>query len=64
MCADVAIRDSFTIKQTSSSLVWSKCTGPDGNAGILNANFRPIIQGNGGTYDVKGATWNLVWRKC
>jgi hypothetical protein len=30
----------------------------------LNVNARPVIQGNGGDYDVKSATWSLQWRKC
>ncbi|KAF2751572.1 hypothetical protein M011DRAFT_474025 [Sporormia fimetaria CBS 119925] len=66
VCHDTAIADAFTLRSTNppATLNWSKCTGGDGNPGILNVNFRPVVQGNKGSYDVKSATWGLVWRKC
>ncbi|KAF2278001.1 uncharacterized protein EI97DRAFT_374387 [Westerdykella ornata] len=64
VCTDVDFKDSFTLRQKTSTLNWSKCTGADGNPGILNVNFRPVVQGKAGSYDVKSATWQLVWRKC
>jgi hypothetical protein len=64
VCTDNDIKDSFTLKQTTNSPVWSKCTGGDGYPGTLNVNLRPVVQGNAGSYDVKSATWHLVWRKC
>ncbi|EDU42359.1 conserved hypothetical protein [Pyrenophora tritici-repentis Pt-1C-BFP] len=47
-----------------ASDTWSKCTGADGDPGILNINFRPIVQGNYGSYDFKSAVWKLEWRTC
>lgn len=64
VCTDNDLKDSFTLRQTTNSPVWSKCTGPEGNPGILNVNFRPVVQGNAGSYDVKSATWQLLWRQC
>ncbi|KAF2714660.1 hypothetical protein K504DRAFT_367652 [Pleomassaria siparia CBS 279.74] len=63
-CTGPEIRDSFTLRQSTNDLKYSKCTAGDGNPGILNVNFRPVISGKDGTYNVKSATWNLVWRQC
>ncbi|KAF2248174.1 hypothetical protein BU26DRAFT_429037 [Trematosphaeria pertusa] len=63
-CTGPAIKDAVTIKSSTNDLTWSKCTGADGNPGILNVNFRPVVQGASGTYDFKQASWGLVWRKC
>jgi hypothetical protein len=63
-CAGPDIKDYVTVKSSTTDLKWSKCTGDDGNPGILNVNARPVVQGNAGTYDIKQATWGLQWRKC
>ncbi|KAF2677897.1 hypothetical protein K458DRAFT_318418 [Lentithecium fluviatile CBS 122367] len=63
-CAGPELKDSVTIRSSTSDLSWSKCTGADGNPGILNVNARPVVQGNAGSYDFKQVTWGLVWRKC
>jgi hypothetical protein len=63
-CAGPEIRDSFTLRQSTDAPKFSKCTGDDGNPGILNVNARPVISGNDGAYNIKSATWNFVWRKC
>jgi len=63
-CAGPEIRDSFTLRQSTNDLKWSKCTGSDGNPGTLNVNARPVISGNDGQYSIKSTTWGLVWRKC
>ncbi|KAF2634095.1 hypothetical protein P280DRAFT_414544 [Massarina eburnea CBS 473.64] len=63
-CAGPDIKDYVTVRSSTNDIKWSKCTGADGNPGILNVNFRPVIQGNSGTYDFKEASWGLVWRKC
>ena len=59
------VRDSVTVRSNNAAeLSWSRCTGADGNPGILNVNFRPVVQGDYGTYDFKRASWKLEWRKC
>ncbi|PVI04592.1 hypothetical protein DM02DRAFT_691587 [Periconia macrospinosa] len=63
-CAGPDIKDYVTVKSSTNDLKWSKCTGSDGNPGILNVNFRPVVQGNSGKYDFKHASWGLVWRQC
>ncbi|KAF2106908.1 hypothetical protein BDV96DRAFT_590193 [Lophiotrema nucula] len=63
-CAGPEIKDYVTIRQSTTDLTWSKCTGSDGNPGILNVNARPAISGDSGNYDFKTATWNLTWRQC
>ncbi|CAN9319320.1 hypothetical protein AA0118_g3499 [Alternaria tenuissima] len=63
-CAGPEIKDYITVRSSTADLKWSKCTGTDGNPGILNVNFRPVIQGDFGTYDFKHAAWKLEWRKC
>ncbi|KAF2478225.1 uncharacterized protein BDR25DRAFT_276064 [Lindgomyces ingoldianus] len=42
---------------------WSKCISGSG-PGILNVNFRPVINGDAGRFSFKNATWHLDWRKC
>ncbi|KAF1968458.1 hypothetical protein BU23DRAFT_583263 [Bimuria novae-zelandiae CBS 107.79] len=64
VCAGSDIKDYVTVRSSTNDLKWSKCTGSDGNPGILNVNARPVVQGNSGTYDIKQATWGLQWRKC
>lgn len=63
-CAGPDIKDYVTVKSSTNDLKWSKCTGSDGNPGILNVNARPVVQGNSGKYDINKATWGLQWRKC
>lgn len=63
-CAGPEIKDYITVRSSTADLKWSKCTGADGNPGILNVNFRPVVQGDFGTYDFKHATWKLEWRRC
>ncbi|KAF1828455.1 hypothetical protein BDW02DRAFT_643440 [Decorospora gaudefroyi] len=63
-CAGPEIKDYVTVRSSTADLKWSRCTGSDGNPGILNVNFRPVIQGDFGTYDFKHAGWHLVWRRC
>jgi hypothetical protein len=63
-CAGPDIKEFVTVRSSTSDLKWSKCTGADGNPGILNINFRPAIQGDFGTYDFKHASWKFEWRKC
>jgi hypothetical protein len=63
-CAGPDLRDTVTTRSSTDDLSWSKCTGGDGNPGILNVNARPVVQGNAGTYDVKQVTWGLQWRRC
>ena len=63
-CTGPQIKDYVTVRSSTADLKWSKCTGADGNPGILNINFRPVVQGDYGTYDFKHATWKLEWRKC
>jgi hypothetical protein len=63
VCKDEGLKDSFTVKH-GGDLNWSKCTGNDGYPGTLNVNFRPVVKGNGGSYDIKSATWRFVWRRC
>jgi len=63
-CAGPELRDYVTVRSSTTDLSWSKCTGGDGNPGILNVNARPVVQGNAGSYDVKQVTWGLQWRKC
>lgn len=63
-CAGPDIKDYVTVRSSTNDLTWSKCTGADGNPGILNVNARPVVQGNSGKYDIKQATWGLQWRKC
>lgn len=63
-CQGPEIKDYVTIRSSTNDLKWSKCTGADGNPGILNVNARPVVQGNAGTFDIKHAWWKLEWRKC
>ncbi|KAF2864754.1 hypothetical protein BDV95DRAFT_508581 [Massariosphaeria phaeospora] len=63
-CAGPDINNYVTIRQSTNDLSWSKCTASDGNPGILNVNFRPVVQGNAGTFDFKHANWKLEWRRC
>ncbi|KAH7065869.1 hypothetical protein BKA63DRAFT_454741 [Paraphoma chrysanthemicola] len=63
-CAGPEIKDYVTVRSSTADLKWSKCTGDSGNPGILNVNFRPVIQGDYGSYDFKHASWKLEWRKC
>lgn len=63
-CAGPEIREYLTVRSTAADLKFSKCTGDDGNPGILNVNFRPVVQGDYGSYDFKHASWKLVWRTC
>ncbi|KAF2181107.1 hypothetical protein K469DRAFT_590376 [Zopfia rhizophila CBS 207.26] len=65
-CTGPDFKEPVTLLQTvpASNPAWSKCIGDDGNTGILNVNFRPVISGNEGHFDFKSATWNLQWRKC
>ncbi|KAI8942230.1 hypothetical protein NX059_000313 [Plenodomus lindquistii] len=55
---------AVTLRSSTSDLVFSKCTSSDGNPGILNVNFRPVVQGVGGSYVFKRGRWGLVWRAC
>ncbi|EAT78861.1 hypothetical protein HBI56_174870 [Parastagonospora nodorum] len=63
-CTGPEIREYLTVRSSTADLKWSKCTGDNGSPGILNVNFRPVVQGDFGTYDFKHASWTLVWRKC
>ncbi|KAH7075990.1 hypothetical protein FB567DRAFT_583152 [Paraphoma chrysanthemicola] len=63
-CAGPEIKDYVTVRSSTADLKWSKCIGDSGNPGILNVNFRPVIQGDYGSYDFKHASWKLEWRKC
>ncbi|KAJ4363662.1 hypothetical protein N0V83_009958 [Neocucurbitaria cava] len=63
-CAGPEIRDYVTVRSSTADLKWSRCTGADGNPGILNVNFRPVVQGDYGSYDFKHASWKLQWRQC
>ena len=63
-CTGPDIKDYVKVKSSTTDLTWSKCTGADGNPGILNVNARPVVQGKSGTYDISKATWGLQWRKC
>ncbi|KAF1847303.1 uncharacterized protein K460DRAFT_352458 [Cucurbitaria berberidis CBS 394.84] len=63
-CSGPEIRDYVTVRSSTADLKWSKCTSADGNPGILNVNFRPVIQGEYGYYDFKHASWKLEWRRC
>lgn len=63
VCKDEGLKEPFTVKH-NGNLNWSQCTGDIGYPGTLNVNFRPVVRGNGGSYDVKSATWRFVWRKC
>lgn len=63
-CAGPEIKDYVTVRSSTQDLKWSKCTGSDGNPGILNVNFRPVVQGDYGSYDFKHASWKLEWRTC
>lgn len=63
-CAGPDIRGDVTVRSSTNDPAWSKCTGPEGNPGILNVNFRPVVQGNAGSYDFRQASWALTWRKC
>lgn len=63
-CPGPEIRDYLTVRSSTADLKWSKCTGADGSPGILNVNFRPVVQGDFGTYDFRHATWKLEWRTC
>lgn len=58
------VKDYVTVRSSASDLKWSRCTGSDGNPGILNVNFRPVVQGEFGKYDFKHASWTLAWRQC
>ncbi|KAF2844852.1 hypothetical protein T440DRAFT_502829 [Plenodomus tracheiphilus IPT5] len=61
-CTGPSLSASVTLRSTTSDLKWSKCTTSDGNPGILNVNFRPVVQGESGTYAFKKGVWGLVWR--
>lgn len=63
-CNGPEIKEYLTVRSSTADLKWSKCTGDSGNPGILNVNFRPVIQGDFGSYDFKHASWKLEWRKC
>ncbi|KAL5119324.1 hypothetical protein ACEQ8H_002811 [Pleosporales sp. CAS-2024a] len=64
-CAGPEIKDYITVQSNAADLKWSQCTSGDGGSpGTLNVNFRPVVQGDYGTYDFKHASWTLVWRKC
>jgi len=63
-CTGPEIKDYLTVRSSTANLVYSQCTGSDGNPGILNVNFRPVVQGDYGTYNFKHASWKLVWRTC
>ncbi|KAJ4298192.1 hypothetical protein N0V90_006091 [Kalmusia sp. IMI 367209] len=63
-CAGPDIKDYVTVRASTNDLKWSKCTGADGNPGILNVNVRPVVQGNSGNYDISRAIWGLQWRRC
>ncbi|KAF2734788.1 hypothetical protein EJ04DRAFT_436355 [Polyplosphaeria fusca] len=63
-CAGPELKDTVTVRQSTNNLTWSKCIGSDGYPGILNVNARPVINGNGGSFDFKSTTWKLEWRKC
>lgn len=63
-CQGSEMKDYITVRSSTADLKWSKCTGADGNPGILNVNFRPVVQGDFGTYDFKHANWQLQWRTC
>ncbi|EUC31429.1 hypothetical protein COCCADRAFT_101285 [Bipolaris zeicola 26-R-13] len=58
------VKDYVTVRSSASDLKWSRCTEADGNPGILNVNFRPVVQGDFGKYDFKHASWTLTWREC
>ncbi|CAE7188513.1 hypothetical protein PTT_18532 [Pyrenophora teres f. teres 0-1] len=63
-CNGPDINSRVSVQSSTSDLKWSKCTGSDGDPGILNVNFRPVVQGDYGSYDFKSAVWKLEWRTC
>lgn len=63
-CSGPEIKDYLTVGSSAWDLKWSKCTGHDGDPGILNVNFRPVVLGDFGSYDFKHANWKLEWREC
>ena len=49
----------------SNELVWSPCTGSDGYTGIMNVNFRGVLNGDTRAYfEAQTETWELQWRRC
>jgi hypothetical protein len=49
----------------SEKLLWSQCTGSDGNPGILNVDVRAAVGGAGnGSFEIDEETWYFSWRKC
>ncbi|KAH8719302.1 hypothetical protein GQ44DRAFT_742004 [Phaeosphaeriaceae sp. PMI808] len=63
-CTGPEIRDYLTVRSSTEDLKWSKCTGDGSGPGILNVNFRPVVQGDYGYYDFKHASWRVEWRRC
>ncbi|KAI2623508.1 hypothetical protein GGS26DRAFT_222327 [Hypomontagnella submonticulosa] len=55
-----------------NQVVYSPCTGAQGNVGLLNVNFRVALQAAGSQYGYFGKdadtaaseTWSYVWRRC
>ncbi|KAK0748358.1 hypothetical protein B0T21DRAFT_344032 [Apiosordaria backusii] len=53
------------VSNTGANKVWSPCTGADGSIGILNVNFRTVLNGEGKAYfEALTENWDLEWRKC
>ncbi|ORY16019.1 hypothetical protein BCR34DRAFT_598051 [Clohesyomyces aquaticus] len=54
---DVTVRSKVTEK-------WSDCSNGNDGVGILNVNFRPVINGDSGHFNFRMTTWYLDWRRC
>ncbi|KAK0663900.1 hypothetical protein QBC41DRAFT_23595 [Cercophora samala] len=53
------------VSNTGANKVWSPCTGSDGSIGILNVNFRSVLNGDSKAYfEALTENWDLEWRKC
>ncbi|KAL1862772.1 hypothetical protein VTK73DRAFT_6659 [Phialemonium thermophilum] len=60
------IDSAITINQsTRDAVVWSPCIGGDGSPGLLNVNFRTVLNGEGyGYFEVFTEHWKFNWRRC
>ncbi|KAI1774851.1 hypothetical protein F4818DRAFT_53776 [Hypoxylon cercidicola] len=72
---DSTLSKDVTLHSTipSESIVWSPCTGSNGNVGILNVNFRiAFTSANADSYGFYGGgrnstvneRWGWTWRRC
>ncbi|OTA55568.1 hypothetical protein K449DRAFT_438488 [Hypoxylon sp. EC38] len=69
LARDITIHSSIP----NESVVWSPCTGLDGNVGLLNVNFRIAFTSTntnsyayfgGGKNSSVSERWNWTWRRC